>query len=195
MSNQTFQTALTIVFILGGVTLMVCYTLALIHMQRGTKFKFFMLIISLLIAAALSGMLMQVANTMLVRQDINDFSFWLALTSFTNFIFLGCFGGAHWLFAFEYFSIAKGMPLALKGIKIPEEQRQKYRIVSAGVFILNATLAFFNAILEFLAGIRIAIKGESADTILWLQFGTTLGCTFVELAACTLVLYALYIIR
>jgi hypothetical protein len=65
---------------------------------------------------------------------------WPATICVSYIIFAISFGVAHWLFAFEYFSIAKLMPRALKGEMITEQMLKTYetlKLAFVGVFVMT----------------------------------------------------------
>lgn len=81
-----------------------------------------MTLIILLMVASLFGILNEVAIYELVKigKDSTN-SAWMGVSAIALTIYYSCFSVAHWLFAFEYYSIAKFMPLALKGILVTDE--------------------------------------------------------------------------
>ena len=49
----------------------------------------------------------------------------------------GCFNVAHWLFASEYYKIAKIMPYALEELPVPDEIKTKHKCVNGLMLFLN----------------------------------------------------------
>ena len=96
------------------------YVIVLVLMCKGTRYKLFMAIIILLMMAATFSILNSVAIEefdKVVSQD-GDFMPWGSVIAFATFGGSCFYGVSSWLFAFEYFSIAKTMPLALNGLKL-----------------------------------------------------------------------------
>ena len=63
----------------------------------------------------------------------------------------GCKGSADWLFCFEYFSIAKTMPLALKGYKPSAETKRTFEIVKIIGVAVNTIVSVAIGIVLFFA--------------------------------------------
>lgn len=106
--------------IAGNAVLLTMYAIVLVLMCKGTRYKLFMTIIILLMIAATLSILNSVSIVeyeKVVSQD-GDIMPWGSMIAFASFGGSCCYGVSSWLFAFEYFSIAKTMPLALKGLKL-----------------------------------------------------------------------------
>ena len=109
--------------ILGNLILIACYGMTLIRMKKGTKFELFMTLIILLIAACIFAIMLATSDFFVVRfgagsaPDTN-IMIWVAINAVAYCGYGVTFNVAHWLFAFEYFSIAKTMPLVLKGVSL-----------------------------------------------------------------------------
>lgn len=170
------------VIIAGNAILIGMYGVTLARMQKGSKYKLFITIIILLIVACVSSIVNSFSNSVLIRKDVNSETsgilFWATIQALADIGFEGCFGCAHWLFAFEYYSIAKIMPLALKGLEMSDEQKNYDRMISIGLLVVNAALAIMNGILEWLASYYSWI-GKDDDTFVWIQFVTYLLLTGV----------------
>lgn len=86
---------------------------------------------------------------------------WIIIANAGMFLFISCFDVAHWLFAFEYFTIAKVMPLAKQGLTIPEEKLRKYNAIKTSIVASNVLAAGLTAFFIFMASYHYLILGKS----------------------------------
>jgi hypothetical protein len=118
--------------VIGNAILLVAYGLSLCKMRRGTRYELFMNLIVLLMIACVASAGLTTSNYAIVKglqKDPPDKELLVPLiisAAVCLFFFAACFDVAHWLFAFEYFTIAKLMPLAQKGLAIPQDQLKRY---------------------------------------------------------------------
>ena len=112
--------AFTIAVVVSNAILLLLYVVTLVKMYMGTKFKLFILLIILLIISSITRVLNVTSSDEVNRHYLHDKNYmpWGTVNSFSYAISTGTFDTAHWLFSFEYFTIAKTMPLALRGIKL-----------------------------------------------------------------------------
>lgn len=122
-----------------------------------------MILIILLIAASVSSMFNSLCVSVIVGKDVKNkdggIMTWATIQLFANVGFEACFGCAHWLLAFEYFSIAKLMPLALKGRTISDEKARKYKLVKISFLVANVLVAAAEGIFEWLATYESVTQG------------------------------------
>ena len=74
---------------------------------------------------------------------------WGAVDSFAYAISTCTFDTVHWLFAFEYFTIAKTMPLALRGIQLAAETYKVLKIVKYSGVVICFLLAIASGLIFY----------------------------------------------
>lgn len=125
-------------------------------MRQGSKYRLFIVIISLLIAAAASAIVLMIANYQVVRYADktapNESIFlWIAIDSISYTCYFVPFNVAHWLFSFEYFSIAKIMPLVLKADKSKQtDTERRLAILKWIILVVNVLAAIASGLLLYL---------------------------------------------
>ena len=124
------QNTFSICTIACNTVLLGMYTFVLVRMCKETKFRLFMIIITLLIISCFARVLNLISADHVDRiyHQGGDFVPWGTVNSIAYATADSVFLTAHWLFAFEYFSIANSMPLALKGINMAEKTQKIYKI-------------------------------------------------------------------
>lgn len=120
---------------------------------------------------------------------------WIIIANAGMFLFISCFDVAHWLFAFEYFTIAKVMPLAKQGLTIPEEKLRKYNAIKTSIVASNVLAAGLTAFFIFMASYHYLILGKSHDLYQLLGIVFTLLLTMLQLLSAILLLYAVFLIH
>jgi len=142
MKELKDQRVFSIVNMIGNSILLVLYGVTLARMQKGTKYEFFMTLIILLMCASLFGIVNEVALYELVKLGIDsENTVWMAVSAVSLTIYNSCFSVAVWLFAFEYFSITRIMPLALKGIQISTKMQKTHKVFKVSVIVIDVTVA------------------------------------------------------
>ena len=115
------QNVISVMNVAADLTLIAVYAAALWRMWKGTKYKLFIVIITLLLFASIDDILLTVTNQQILKHSAapgdEHMEMWLVVNSFSYFAYQASFDIAQWLMAYEYFSIALAMPLALKGIQ------------------------------------------------------------------------------
>lgn len=168
MKVDTLQTVFTVCVVVGNATLLAAYGATLWRLKEGTKYPLFIRLVELLLFACVTSILVAVGNFILVK-GISDSVFWISLEGVSSFVYEASFGSAHWLFAFEYFGIAKIMPLALQGMQQSESEKKLYATIRLVMLVLNVVLAFANASLTWLAEFLTAESIKSADPTQYAQ--------------------------
>ena len=180
--------------------LAVVYVLILCRIKRGTNYTFVIRLITLLllsnvalIAQILIWQYMQsnwAVGSNTVRQD-----FVLVAQSVAEFIRDFCFNTAHWIFAFEYYTISKTMPYVLRGEDIPEkavsQDAKLYTVflflnilapLLEGIFLFEANLACLNEKLDAQHNFSLFLTiSRSVMAFLLIISGFYLGCALSKI--------------
>ena len=152
----------TISVFVGNVVLFGLYAGVFVHVYRGTRFKLFLQIIGLMMASSIFAILnwLSADEVNKVYRGGGDFVAWGRFNAFAYSLNQACFGVAHWLFAFEYFNIAKTMPLALKGVRMDYRRQKGYDNVR---LIGNAILIFIPAVIGLIMFFAYSTLYNSRD--------------------------------
>ena len=127
---------------LSGV-LILLYGATLIKVCRGSKYTFVIKLLVLLLLSNISQFFKSWSFYQLITGVFNNVPyFWLALLSISGFITAACFNIAHWIFAYEYYSISHFMPFVLKGQDLPEDKVKCDKILNKIMFFLNIAAPF-----------------------------------------------------
>lgn len=107
-------------------------------------------------------------------------------------IYQACFNTSQWLFAFEYFSIALAMPLAIKGLQPKPSKRLK--ILKIVGLVLNLAVAFLIGLFLFL---QLYGDYRQKDVHLYELICVVLNVTvtILELASGGFILFSVFTIR
>jgi hypothetical protein len=134
---------------LSGI-LVLLYGATLIKVCRGSKYKFVITLLVLLLLSNLSIFPYMGSFYELITKSFSNVPwFWITLDSFCGFTLLACFNAAHWIFAFEYYSIARFMPFVLKGQDLPESKVKCDRVLNKVMLLLNIALPFLIYMIVF----------------------------------------------
>ena len=121
---------------------------------------------------------------------------WPVISSVANTIYNACFGTAHWLLASEYFSIARIMPAALKGIQVTASQKRNYYILKVSVLALNVLASLLVGIFMFCAYYFIYKKDKGeGDRAITAQSWCLWIYSILEIVSGFFILYAVFEIR
>lgn len=127
--------------------LLVMYTATLIRVCRGRKFSFVVKLIILMMfsnIALISGSVSNYEESLKEKASIETTLFmWTAAVSFG--VRDATFNVAHWMFAFEYYSISRYMPYLLMKTT---PSRQMIRCDE----LINKILMFFNVLAPIMSG-------------------------------------------
>ena len=112
-----------LVQLMASSLLVPCYSGVLIKVMKGSKYKFVIKLTWLLLVSNIAAIIVVVANSFVYSWDLKN--------PVEGIITWGCwvegsgvairdvtFNTAHWMFAYEYYLMAKLMPLALENKKL-----------------------------------------------------------------------------
>jgi hypothetical protein len=127
------------------------YLTTLIKVCRGSKYKF---VIKLLILLIVSNICLLVSDWSFYIYKTRTFVgipwFWISLSAISSFILLVCFNLSRWIFAFEYYSISRFMPYVLKGQDLPESELKFDTKFNNTMISINVAIPFFNQVAQFI---------------------------------------------
>lgn len=108
----------TIFCICASSILVLIYGATLVQVLLGSRYKF---VIKLLVMILFCNVFIILINwSYFVMRDDYSMLPWFSLLAVSTIGRDICFNISHWIFAFEYFSIARFMPYVIKGELYPE---------------------------------------------------------------------------
>ena len=112
MNKQLYYDGSQIVF---AVALLAMSTATLIRVCRGRKFTFVVKLIVLLMLSSVAVISGSISNyeEFEAAQLATNTTFWLWMSGLSYAVHDASFNVAHWMFAFEYYSISRYMPYLL----------------------------------------------------------------------------------
>ena len=186
---------IAIFLIAGSLSLLVAYAVTFYRLRKKeTMSHLFMKIIVLLMLATTFTAVYAVCNFWVIKDYASDTlqTGLLVSQSFAYAMFDSFYSTAHWLFAFEYFSIGKVIPLALKGIKLSAETQRMYQNIKMVVITANILTAFLTAVFLCIGNIS-QIKKGTVDKVIKITYATLNLLNYSMLVACGIfILYAVF---
>ena len=193
MKTQLVQDILSLVNAIADLTLIASYVYVLRQLKRGTKYRLFITITTLLIIASCDDILLTFTNQQLLKYADGDQNerivAVIALNGLTQVIYQACYGISQWLFAFEYFKISYMMPLAVQGLE--QKPDWKLNALNLAFLLLNLATAVLNGIFLFITNYR---KFQGKDVGVFKVITTILLIlgTLLELTSNCFVLYSVF---
>ena len=160
--------------------LVLLYVTTLIKVCIGSKYQFVIKLLVLLIFSNIGLAFDQFGDYKfeLFRRNLtgNDPIFCISIIFISGLIYNVCFNVSHWIFAFEYYSIARFMPYVFKGQGLPESNLKYDRRLNNTMFLLNIALPLLNKIAALKANL---VEGNGHTVSLWLNIFNVVTMFFV----------------
>ena len=131
------------------------YVVLLFKVHTGIKFKFTVWTTWLLLLSSISAILFAYSNSEDITHLMNNTSEILnGTTAFAKDFF---FNEATWVFAFQYYTIARAIPYTMAGDQTPDEHIEKDKW-------LNRVMIVLNFIFPLLEGVGYYLGDHANDT-------------------------------
>ena len=125
--------------------LIMLYGATLVKACRGSKYKFVVKLLILLILSNVALILNYLSYYWWFQTDFSNRAIvWISLLSISGFLLIACFNLSYWMFAFEYYSIARFMPFVLKGQDLPESKLKCDGAINKIMLFLNIAAPLVN---------------------------------------------------
>lgn len=140
----------TVLGVVLAAVLVVLFSGVLVRNLMGLQFKFITSITSLLIVSNIAFIFCAKGDGEIFRRDGNQSAgvdFWIDFLGVFSTLRDASFNIATWIFAFEYYKIARMMPFALKGLTMPNGMVTCHRLTNIAFLAANCLVPIVEGIL------------------------------------------------
>ena len=172
------------------------YIATLIKVCRGSKYKF---VIRLLILLIVSNLCLLLSEWSFYEYKTRTFVgvpwFWISLSAISSFTLLVCFNISRWIFAFEYYSISRFMPYVLKDEDLPENEQKFDKRLNKIMITINIAIPFLNQVAQFCNNWWYFARAKVYGKFYWTYIATKVFEVMLQLFSGFLLGYGLRKIR